>query len=166
MHQNNLLTMNNIILTALTSLVIFSYGCASHGTEANQTGQPVSENSGKTMKISRQEFVELVYNYEANPTEWVYEGDLPAIVDFYADWCAPCRIVAPILDELAREYEGKIRIYKVDTDKEKELARVFNIRSIPTLLFIPANGRPQISQGALPKETLKQVIDNFMLAEN
>jgi len=95
----------------------------------------------------------------------VIEGDLPVIVDFYADWCAPCRIVAPILDELAKEYEGKIRIYKIDTDKEKDLSRAFNIRSIPTMLFIPSEGRPQMSQGALPKETLKQVIDNFMLAE-
>lgn len=157
--------MKNIFLTVLISVAVFSYGCASHGSETSQPGNPSAENSGKAVKISHQEFVELVYNYEANPTEWVFEGDLPAIVDFYADWCAPCRIVAPILDELAKEYEGRIRIYKVDTDKEKELARVFNIRSIPTMLFIPASGQPQISQGALPKETLKQVIDNFMLAE-
>ncbi|HPK05851.1 MAG TPA: thioredoxin domain-containing protein, partial [Bacteroidales bacterium] len=83
-----------------------------------------------------------------------------------ADWCAPCRLVAPILDELAQEYSGKIVIYKIDTDKEKDLARAFAIRSIPSMLFIPAEGRPQMSQGALPKETIKQVIDNFLLSQN
>jgi thioredoxin len=158
-------TMKNILFTTLLSIAVLTVGCASHGTEDKQSVTGSENNAGKAVKITRQEFIELVYNYEANPEEWVYEGDLPAIVDFYADWCAPCRIVAPILDELAKEYEGRIRIYKVDTDKEKDLARAFNIRSIPTMLFIPSQGRPQMSQGALPKETLKQVIDSFMLAE-
>jgi thioredoxin len=157
--------MKSIFLTTLLTIVVFSAGCTSHGSESSQSASTSNNNDGKAIKINKQEFIELVYNYEANPEEWVFEGDLPVIVDFYADWCAPCRIVAPILDELAREYEGKIRIYKVDTDREKDLAMAFNIRSIPTMLFIPAKGRPQISQGALPKETLKQVIDNFMLAE-
>lgn len=157
--------MKNIILTALLSVLIFSAGCNGQASgNAHSAADPATAD-GKAVKINKQQFTELVYNYEANPNEWVYEGDLPAIVDFYADWCAPCRIVAPILDELAKEYEGRIRIYKIDTDREKELARVFNVRSIPTLLFIPAQGRPQISQGALPKETLKQVIDNFLLGE-
>lgn len=157
--------MKSIFLTTLLSIAIFSSGCASKGSENNQTSEASVSNEGKAIKINKQEFIQLVYNYEANPDEWVFEGDLPVIVDFYADWCAPCRIVAPILDELAKEYEGKIRIYKIDTDKEKDLARAFNIRSIPTMLFIPSEGRPQMSQGALPKETLKQVIDSFMLAE-
>lgn len=157
--------MKNIILTALLSVIIFSAGCNGQASgNAHNTADPATAD-GKAVNINKQQFLELVYNYEANPNEWVHEGDLPAIVDFYADWCAPCRIVAPILDELAKEYEGKIRIFKIDTDREKELASVFNVRSIPTLLFIPAHGRPQISQGALPKETLKQVIDNFLLAE-
>jgi len=157
--------MKSIFLTTLLSIAIFSLGCASQGSENNQTSEASVSNEGRALKISKQEFIQLVYNYEANPDEWVFEGDLPVIVDFYADWCAPCRIVAPILDELAKEYEGKIRIYKIDTDKEKDLARAFNIRSIPTMLFIPSEGKPQMSQGALPKETLKQVIDSFMLAE-
>jgi thioredoxin len=157
--------MKSFFLTTLLSIAIFSTGCATKGSESNQTSETSVSNEGKALKINKQEFIDLVYNYEANPDEWVFEGDLPVIVDFYADWCAPCRIVAPILDELAKEYEGKIRIYKIDTDKEKDLARAFNIRSIPTMLFIPAEGRPQMSQGALPKETLKQVIDSFMLAE-
>jgi thioredoxin len=158
--------MKSIFLTTLLSIAIFSSGCATKGSESNQTSESSVSNEGKAVKINKQQFIELVYNYEANPDEWVFEGDLPVIVDFYADWCAPCRIVAPILDELAKEYEGKIRIYKIDTDKEKDLARAFNIRSIPTMLFIPSEGRPQMSQGALPKETLKQVIDSFMLAES
>ena len=157
--------MKNLLLTTFVIILVFSAGCSSHGNENSQTSSNPANTEGKAVKINKQQFLDLVYNYETNPDEWVYEGDLPAIIDFYADWCAPCRIVAPILDELAIEYEGKIRIYKIDTDKEKELARAFNIRSIPTMLFIPAKGRPQISQGALPKETLKQVIDNFMLVE-
>ncbi len=157
--------MKNILFTVILIIAVFSAGCAGSGAENAQSTKTNTSEDAKVIKITRQEFIDHVYNYEANPTEWVYEGELPAIVDFYADWCAPCRIVAPILDELAREYAGKIVIYKVDTDKEKDLARAFNIRSIPTMLFIPPTGRPQMSQGALPKETIKQVIDNFMLAE-
>lgn len=159
--------MKSIFLTTALSIALFATSCTSQGSEDNQSTKSTnssSSNEVKAIKINQQEFLELVYNYQVNPNEWVFEGDLPAIIDFYADWCAPCRIVAPILDELAKEYQGRIRIYKIDTDKEKDLARVFNIRSIPTMLFIPAKGQPQMSQGALPKETLKQVIDNFMLA--
>jgi thioredoxin len=159
--------MKNLILTTLLAVFALTAGCANQGNENKSlaVNNPSAADEGKTVTINRQQFLDLVYNYEVNPDEWVYEGKLPAIVDFYADWCAPCRIIAPILDELAEEYKGKIKIYKVDTEREKDLARAFNIRSIPTLLFIPGEGRPQISQGALPKETLKQVIDNFLLAE-
>jgi thioredoxin len=159
--------MKNLILTTLLAVFALSAGCASQGNENKSLAMNNSSvaDEGKAVKRGGWQVINQVYNYEVNPDEWVYEGDLPAIVDFYADWCAPCRIIAPILDELAEEYKGKIRIYKVDTDREKDLARAFNIRSIPTLLFIPAEGRPQISQGALPKETLKQVIDNFLLAD-
>ncbi len=95
--------------------------------------------------------------------EWIYEGDKPAIVDFYATWCGPCKRVAPILEELAEEYDGKIVIYKVDTDREPELAKAFGITSIPTLLFIPKAGEPQATQGALPKEAFKKAIEEFLL---
>lgn len=93
----------------------------------------------------------------------MFAGDKPAIVDFYATWCGPCRQVAPILEELAKEYDGKIVIYKIDTDKEQGLAAAFGIRSIPTILFIPQQGKPQVAQGALPKEELKKAIDEFLL---
>ena len=91
----------------------------------------------KTIHLTKEEFLKKVANYEANPTEWKYLGDKPCIIDFYADWCGPCKMVAPILDELAKEYSDKIYIYKVDTEAERELASAFGIRSIPTMIFIP-----------------------------
>ena len=117
----------------------------------------------KAVSITKAEFLKKVANYEANPTEWKYLGDKPCIVDFYTTWCGPCKRLAPIMDELAKEYAGEIYIYKVDTDKEQELAAVFGIRSIPTLLFCPIGENPQIAQGALPKPKLKEIIDNVLL---
>jgi thioredoxin 1 len=107
-------------------------------------------------------FKEKVFNYEKGK-EWKYEGNLPAIIDFYADWCSPCKMVAPILEELAREYSGKIIVYKVDTENEQELASVFGIQSIPTLLFIPKTGQPQAAMGALPRQTFEKVIQDVLL---
>jgi thioredoxin len=109
-----------------------------------------------------QEFKEKVFNYEINK-EWKYEGTLPAIVDFYADWCMPCKMVAPMLEELAQQYAGKIVVYKVNTENEQELASVFGIQSIPTLLFIPREGQPQSAMGALPKQTFEKVIKELLL---
>lgn len=112
--------------------------------------------------LNKQIFLDKVFNYERNK-EWKFEGNLPAIIDFYADWCGPCKMVAPILEELSREYEGKINIYKIDTDAEQELAAVFNIRSIPSILFIPVNGQPQMAVGALPKDAFKNAITEVLL---
>lgn len=120
----------------------------------------------KAVSITKAEFLKKVANYEANPTEWKYLGDKPCIVDFYTTWCGPCKRLAPIMDELAKEYAGEIYIYKVDTDKEQELAAVFGIRSIPTLLFCPMGENPQIAQGALPKEQLKEAIEKVLLKRN
>jgi len=121
------------------------------------------EKTMNTIKLNKADFLAKVVNYETTPKEWKYLGDKPAIIDFYADWCGPCRAVAPIMEELAAEYSGKIYIYKVDTDKEKELAGVFGIQSIPSILFIPMTGQPQMAQGALPKSELKKAIDEFLL---
>ena len=107
-------------------------------------------------------FKQKVFDFENNK-EWKFEGELPALIDFYADWCGPCKMVAPILEELSQEYEGKINIYKVDTEAEQELAALFGIRSIPSLLFIPKNDKPQMAQGALPKDAMKDAIENLLL---
>jgi thioredoxin 1 len=115
--------------------------------------------------LTKTTFLKKVYDYEKNK-EWKFEGQLPAIVDFYADWCGPCRMVAPVLEQLSREYEGKIDIYKIDTDAEQELAAVFGIRSIPSLLFIPMEGKPQMAMGALPKESFVQAINNVLLPKS
>jgi len=115
-----------------------------------------------TIQLSAGDFKERIFDYE-NEQEWKYKGALPAIVDFYADWCGPCRAVAPVLEELAAEYSGKLVIYKLDTDKEAELSTLFGIQSIPTLLFIPMQGALLVQKGALPKHMLKQVIDERLL---
>ena len=117
----------------------------------------------KTIHLTKAEFLDKVVNYEANPNEWKYLGDKPAIVDFYASWCGPCKMVAPILDELAQEYDGKIYVYKIDTEKEQELAAAFGIRSIPLLLFVPMDGLPQMARGAMSKADFRQTIDEILL---
>jgi len=108
-------------------------------------------------KLDKKAFIEKVFDYE-NGKEWKYRGTLPAIVDFYADWCGPCKMVAPILEKLSAEYEGKLLVYKVDTDREQELAGAFGIMSIPSLLFIPAKGEPQMARGALGREAFDKAI--------
>ncbi|MGE5401487.1 MAG: thioredoxin [Ignavibacteriales bacterium] len=113
--------------------------------------------------LTKETFLKKVFDYENN-REWNYSGELPCLIDFYADWCGPCKMVAPILEELAVEYEGKINIYKIDTEAEQELAGIFGIRSIPSLLFCPKGDRPQMAQGALPKEALKEAIEKVLLA--
>ena len=115
--------------------------------------------------LNKADCLTKVYNYEKNQTEWVYEGTKPCIVDFYADWCGPCKKVSPILKELAGEYKNDIIIYKINVDNEKELAAAFGIQSIPTLLFIPAKGKPQLAQGALSKEQFVEQINGFLLGK-
>lgn len=116
--------------------------------------------------LTEETFKEKVFNYEENK-DWKFEGELPCMIDFYADWCGPCKTVAPILDELQTEYDGKINIYKVDTEAEKNLAAMFGIQSIPSLLFVPKEGQPQMAVGALPKETFKKaIVDVLKVEEN
>jgi thioredoxin len=141
---------------------------ASSAVETSLDGQ--THAAGKTIHLNKQDFLKKVMNYEKNQSEWVYEGDLPALIDFYADWCGPCRMAAPILEELAKEYEGKIYIYKVDTEKERELAGVFGIRSLPSFLFVPQDGRPTMSNGIAQtteqtKLMFKQMIDQILLGQ-
>jgi len=114
--------------------------------------------------LTKDRFLQKVFNYEQNK-EWKFEGKLPCIVDFYADWCRPCKMVEPILQELAQEYQGKLNIYRVDTQAEQELAAVFGIQSIPSMLFVPLNDKPQMAVGALPKKTLKKIINEVLKVE-
>ncbi len=114
--------------------------------------------------LTLETFKQKVFNYEKN-TEWKFEGDKPAIIDFYADWCGPCKMVAPILEELSKEYADKLNIYKVDTESEQELASVFGIKSIPSLLFVPKDAQPQMAQGALPKDSLKKAFKEVLGVE-
>jgi thioredoxin len=111
--------------------------------------------------LTKDSFKEKVFNFETNK-EWKYEGTTPAIIDFYADWCAPCKMVAPILEELKEEYGDKLEIFKVDTEKEREISSMFGIQSIPSLLFIPVDGQPQMAMGALPKDTFKKAIGDVL----
>lgn len=111
--------------------------------------------------LSKESFIEKVFDYQTEK-EWKFKGDKPAIIDFYADWCQPCKTVAPTLESLSEEYNGKLDIYKIDVDKEQELAVTFGIRSIPSILFIPIGDRPQMSAGALPKEVFKKYIEEVL----
>ncbi len=107
-------------------------------------------------------FKEKVHNFEDN-TDWKFEGNLPCVIDFYADWCGPCKMVAPVLDELAEDYKGKVDIYKIDTEQEPELSAMFGVKSIPSFLFVPMDGQPQMARGALPKSGFVELIDKELL---
>lgn len=117
-----------------------------------------------TEHLTKETFLSKVFNFEKNK-EWKYEGEKPCIIDFYADWCGPCKIVAPVLEELSKEFEGKLDIYKVNTEEEQELSSIFGIRSIPSFLFVPASGQPQMAMGALPKETFIKAFKDVLGVE-
>ena len=148
----------------LISVVLLLVSCSmSAKSDKSETGNEAAQ--GEVVVLNKADFLTKVYNYEKNQSEWVYEGTKPCIVDFYADWCGPCKKVSPILKELAGEYKNDIVIYKINVDNEKELAAAFGIQSIPTLLFIPAKGKPQIAQGALSKEQFVEQINGFLLGK-
>jgi thioredoxin len=176
---------NTFVALALLSVVWLS-GCAGAASPENKPGtsveanakneaipntvaEPVSNTSsspapeGAVVQLTKAMFLEKVYNYEKNPKEWVFEGDKPCVIDFYADWCRPCKMVAPIMAELAEKYKGQITIYKINTDQERELAQLFGINSIPTMYFCPADGKPQMTQGAMDKDTYEKIIAEVLL---
>ncbi len=122
-----------------------------------------AQTNAEVVSLTKADFLSKVYNYEKNPDKWVYEGTKPCIIDFYADWCGPCRTLAPVLAEMAAKYKDKIIVYKINVDKEKELAKAFGISSIPTLLFIPTGENPQMAKGAMSKEILDDKINKILL---
>ena len=149
--------------TLVLALIAFT-ACAGKTKENNQDVTTTKEEKKMgTIHLTKAEFLTKVANYEANPTEWKYLGDKPCIIDFYASWCGPCKTIAPILEDLAKEYDGQIYIYKIDTEKEQELAAAFGIHSIPTILFCPVGENPQMAQGAMPKDAFKQAIEEVLL---
>jgi thioredoxin len=171
--------MKKYLLTSTTALLLIISSCSSNSGKGTQTGEGTETGKGSekisqvaeksespkasdkkkfARNLTKEEFLVKVMDYEKNTQEWVFEGKKPALIDFYADWCAPCRITSPILEELAKEYNGKIDVYKIDTEAEKELAMVFGIQSIPTFLFIPMEGKPIMSSGiARTEEETKQM---------
>lgn len=154
----------------LSALILAACGRASEARSAQNENQQNEQQSKTTtvmkpIHLTKAEFLKKVVDYEGNPTEWKYLGEKPAIIDFYASWCGPCKRVAPILDELAAEYGDKIDIYKIDTEQEQELAAAFGIRSIPTLLFVPMEGKPQMVQGAIGKADFEKIIQEVLLAK-
>lgn len=149
-----------LILSSLLVVV-----CCWGQTKTNNKHKLAAKNNAdvRTIPLTKSEFLVKVTNFEANQDEWKYLGDKPAIIDFHASWCGPCKVIAPILEELAAEYGDSIYVYKVDIDKEQEIATAFNIRAIPVLLFVPMEGAPQMAQGAMSKDTIREAIEKVLL---
>jgi thioredoxin 1 len=153
--------MKKKILLSLLISSVFFITCKSENRTPSKEG---TEGTEAVVQLTNETFKKLIFNYETNK-EWKYEGSKPAIIDFYADWCGPCRHLSPLVEELAKEYAGKIIVYKVDTDKEKVLSQSLGISGLPTLLFIPEQGSPQMSMGALPKESLIKAVNEVLLVK-
>lgn len=157
------MTYKSLLILAVFTGLMFS-SCSGNNNNAETSGNDEkTETSGEPVHLTKETFKQKVMNYEENQKQWIFEGNKPCVIDFYADWCQPCKKIAPIMVDLAKEYEGEINVYKVDTEKQKELASVFGIKSIPTILFCPADGKPQMTRGALPKKTFVNIIDEFLL---
>jgi thioredoxin 1 len=160
-NKKTMIIMKKIFLLAA---IIFPLLVSECRADNPVKGDSVSPANGPVAQMTNETFKKLIFNYEANK-DWKYEGTKPAIIDFYANWCGPCRQLSPLVEEIAKEYEGKILVYKVDTDQERVLAQNLGITGLPTLLFIPASGRPQMSVGALPKETLLKAVNEVLLVK-
>jgi len=145
-------------------VLVSSFSTTVFAQNQTKTTAPKTEAAGKVIHLNKEEFLKRVFNFQTS-TEWKYLGDKPCILDFYANWCGPCRMISPFLDQLAEEYKGQIYIYKINTDQEKELAAAFGASAIPLLVFIPMEGQPQANRGALPKEEIRRAIDTILLGK-
>ncbi len=148
--------MKRIFASLIVLFALFTTSCA-------QTTKEEKKETASVIQMDKQMFLDKVFDYTTGTTEWKFQGDKPAVIDFYATWCGPCRMVAPILKDLAKEYGDSIVIYKVDTDKEKELSMAMAIQSLPTIVFIPQTGQPQVIVGAADKATFRRAIDEVLL---
>ncbi|MFZ4414444.1 MAG: thioredoxin [Bacteroidales bacterium] len=153
---------SSFIILVLSVVMLASCKNAANTNDSSSKLANKFDNQGKVMQTNKLNFLDVIMDYEKNPHSWVFKGEKPCVVDFYADWCKPCKMVAPIMEELAKEYEGKINIYKVNIDNEKELAQFFQIESIPAILFVPQNGIPSLQAGAMSKEQYKLLLDGLL----
>ena len=136
--------------------IILTIACVTAYAQEKQT-------ESKVKHLTYSGFLKKVWNFESNPTTFIYKGDVPAVIDFYADWCGPCRRVAPIMEKLAEEYEGRLVVYKINVDQEKELATAFQAKSIPMVLFIPLEGQPMKQVGAMSEESYRKIVEEHLL---
>ena len=150
-------------LAILLFSINFAFAKSDNESTSDNAVEPVTDLTGEIIPLNKKDFLKKIYNYEKNQKEWVYEGSIPCIIYFYANWCPHCRKVEPILKDLAKEYKGKIIIYKINTDNEKELAYMLSVKSFPSYYLIPAKGNPQSFLGARPRDSFVKVIDEFLL---
>lgn len=162
--RKSIFTISLAILLFIASSSCAWNGSGSHGNATDMAGVALpQEKNTAVIEIDKAQFLEKVYDYQKNSKEWVYEGSLPCIVDFYANWCGPCRTLSSTLEKLAQEYKGKIVIYKVNVDKESELSALFGISSIPALLWCPLGSEPFFTQGAVPEAPLREKIETSLI---
>ncbi|MDP4290928.1 MAG: thioredoxin [Bacteroidota bacterium] len=156
--------MKRIINLTLLFSVVLMFACGSTtGKQSSATSEPKPGTAnGKPIQLDKQTFLTRVYNYEKFPDKWVYAGDKPCVIDFYADWCGPCKMIAPYLEEIAGKYSGKVYVYKVNVDAQQELAQYFGIQSIPAVLICPLQGKPTMMTGANPKEEYYKAVETIM----